>query len=167
MYQRAMCAWNTEMNASGPQRHVEVERIVPEPPQAAWDRYTDFVSWTDWARLGRVSLAKQGNPAPNGVGCVRVFRLPLGVGNVHEEVLTFEPPSRMTYRILRGGFPVKDHLGEVIFEPHERGTRVVWRCRFDAKVPFTGAAIERVIERVFRRTLSRFARSTPDGRRAT
>src|SRR3989442_15846674 len=115
-------------------RNVEVERVIEATPQAVWDRYTDFVAWSDWARLGKVTLARAGVPAPNGVGCVRVFDL----GKVHEEVLSFDPPSRMTYRLLRGGFPIKDHLGEVIFEPHERGTRVVWRCRFDAKVPFTG-----------------------------
>jgi len=33
--------------------------------------------------------------------------------------------------VVKGGIPIKDHMGEVLFEPHERGTLVTWRCQFD------------------------------------
>src|SRR5215468_6162095 len=107
---------------------VEVERIIDAPLEMVFARYTDHASWGRWAKLGRVTLAKAGSPEKNGVGCVRVFHA--GVA-VREEVIAFEPPRRMTYRLLRGAVPIRDHLGEVLFEPHARGTRVVWRCQFD------------------------------------
>ncbi len=137
-------------------RHVEVERIVEAPVEAVWDLYTDHLSWARWAGLGRVRLAREGTPERNGVGCVREFSN-LGF-RVREEVLSFERPRRMTYRVVSGGLPMRDHLGEVCFEPCERGTRVVWRCRFEPRVPFLGALLEAFIARLFRRALASFAR---------
>ena len=52
-------------------QHVLVEHYYRAPIDRVWARYTDHVSWTDWAGLGSVRLAKQGAPTPNGVGCVR------------------------------------------------------------------------------------------------
>ena len=52
---------------------VEVTQTINAPVQAVWDRYTDHVSWSEWAGLGTVHLEREGTPPPNGVGCVRVF----------------------------------------------------------------------------------------------
>ena len=139
-------------------RHVEVEGIVEAPIQAVWERYTDHVSWTRWAGLGKVRLAREGTPPPNGVGCVRVISK-LGVG-VEEEVLSFEPPARMTYRVVRGGLPMRDHLGEVCFEEHPRGTRIVWRCRFESRIPGLGGLFQTMITRLFRNALAGLARES-------
>jgi uncharacterized protein YndB with AHSA1/START domain len=132
---------------------IEVERILDAPPQTVFDRYTDHAGWSAWAGVGNVSLAKPGSPQPNGVGAVRRFDKAMGL---KEEVLEFEPPRRMTYKVVQGGFPLKDHLGEVLFEPHPRGTRLVWRVSFGSKIPFTATALARFIKRVFEMLLSRF-----------
>ena len=47
----------------------------------------------------------------------------------------------MTYKIVRGGWPIADHLGEVLFEPRDGGTDVTWRCRFRSRVPGLGGLI--------------------------
>jgi uncharacterized protein YndB with AHSA1/START domain len=132
-------------------QHVEVQQLIAAPVQRVWDQYTDHVSWTDWAGLGRVRLEREGVPAPNGVGCVRAISS-FGV-SVSEEVLSFDPPRRMTYRIVRGGLPIKDHLGEVVFEPRDGGTLVTWRCQFDSRIPGLGGAFRAVITRLFRNGL--------------
>jgi uncharacterized protein YndB with AHSA1/START domain len=137
-------------------RHVAVEAIIEAPVQAVWDLYTDHVSWTRWAGLGTVRLAREGVPAPNGVGCVRAITS-FGVG-VEEEVLSFDPPSRMTYRVIRGGIPMRDHFGEVRFEPHPRGTRVLWRCQFESSIPGLGGLFQFFITRLFRNALAGLAR---------
>lgn len=134
---------------------VETRQVIEAPVEVVWDRYTDHVSWTDWAGLGKVSLDREGVPAPNGVGCVRVLSN-LGV-KVFEEVLTFERPQRMTYRVVKGGIPIKDHLGEVIFESHERGTLVTWRCRFNSKVPGLGGVFRLLVTKLFRNALANLA----------
>ena len=137
-------------------QHVEVRRHIDAPPGAVWDAYTDHVGWSGWAGVGRVRLAREGDPHPNGVGCIRV----LGPGPLaaREEVLGFEPPERMTYRVVSGGLPMRDHLGEVRFEAEDAGTRVVWRCRFEPRIPGTGLLLQRLVTWIFRRALEGLAR---------
>jgi len=138
-------------------KHVEVQQVIEAPMQVVWDRYTDHVSWTQWAGLGTVRLERPGVPPPNGVGSVRVIS---NAGfKVFEEVVSFEPPRRMTYRVVKGGIPIKDHMGEVLFEPHERGTLVTWRCQFDSRVPGLGGAFQLLITRLFRNALHRLSRA--------
>lgn len=137
-------------------QHVEVRQLIAAPIQVVWDRYTDHVSWTDWAGLGRVRLEREGVPAPNGVGCVREISS-FGV-KVYEEVLSFDPPRRMTYRIVRGGLPIRDHLGEIVFEPSNGGTLATWRCQFVSRVPGLGGIFQAFITRLFRNALRSLAR---------
>jgi uncharacterized protein YndB with AHSA1/START domain len=137
-------------------QHVEVTRVFPAPPQAVWDVYTDHARWKEWAGIGASRLERAGEPDPNGSGAVRA--LGPAFFAAHEEVLDFEPPERMTYRIVKGGFPVHNHLGEVRFEPEGEGTRVTWGCRFESRIPGFGGLLERFITRFFAGALEGLAR---------
>jgi uncharacterized protein YndB with AHSA1/START domain len=137
-------------------QRVEVQQRIAAPIETVWDRYTDHASWTDWAGLGRVRLEREGVPPPNGVGCVREISR-AGVA-VYEEVLTFDRPHRMTYRVVRGGLPIRDHLGEVLFEARDGATLVTWRCQFNSRIPGLGVVFRLVITRLFRNALSSLAR---------
>ncbi len=136
-------------------QRVRVERVVDAPPETVFARYTDHAGWSDWAGVGRVKLARAGEPDRDGVGCVREFESAFGL---QEEVVSFERPSRMTYRVVRGGFPLRDHLGEVTFEPHGSGTRVVWTASFGSRVPFTNRALARFVQTMFGVLIDRFVR---------
>jgi uncharacterized protein YndB with AHSA1/START domain len=136
-------------------QHVEVSQYVDAPPEAVWARYTDHRSWTEWARIGTVTLDRQGTPPPNGVGCVRVISA--GGTRSFEEVLGFEPPHRMTYTLRKGPAPIRDHLGEVVFTPEGSGTRVTWRCRFESRIPGLGGLFRVGISRLFAGVLRRLA----------
>jgi uncharacterized protein YndB with AHSA1/START domain len=135
---------------------VEVVRRFAAPPQAVWDVYTDHARWSEWAGFPGSRLERQGAPQPNGVGAVRCFGA--GPFRVYEEVLGFEPPKRMTYRVTRGFVPLRNHAGEVRFEPEGGGTRVTWRCRFDPSLPGLGGVLRAGITRSFRRALEGLAR---------
>ena len=80
--------------------------------------------------------------------CLRGF-----IGGMREEVLSFEPPKRMTYTVIAGFFPIEEHEGEVVFEPDGEGTLVIWRCHFKSKIPGLGGVLERIITATFRRSL--------------
>jgi len=136
-------------------QQVEVRHHFNAPIERVWARYTDHVSWSEWAGIGRVKLAREGAPPPNGVGCVREISS-FGV-KVYEEVLSFDAPRRMTYRIVRGGLPISDHLGEVLFEPRDGGTLVTWRCQFNSRVPGLGGLFRVFIARLFRSALRSLA----------
>jgi uncharacterized protein YndB with AHSA1/START domain len=136
-------------------QEVEVQRTYSAPIDVVWNVYTDHAGWHRWAGFPSSWIETPGETDRNGRGAVRGFGAN-GV-SVLEEVLDFEPPKRMTYRMVRGGLPVKNHRGEVVFEPEDGGTRVVWRCRFDSKVPGLGPLMRYVVTRVFRGALEGLA----------
>lgn len=137
-------------------QELRVERRFSASPQEVWDVYTDHARWNEWAGMSVSRLAREGAPDRNGVGCVR--ELGSAGALAVEEVLSFEPPKRMTYTVRGGPLPVKDHLGEVDFEPDGDGTRVVWRCRFASKIPGLGPLLRIAITVFFRRALEGLAR---------
>jgi SAM-dependent methyltransferase/uncharacterized protein YndB with AHSA1/START domain len=137
-------------------QQVEVERRFEAAPAQVWRVYTDHSGWSHWAGLGRAQLEREGHPERNGSGAVRCFRN--GPVSVSEEVLAFDPPKRMTYRVVRGGLPMKNHLGEVLLEPDGTGTRLIWRCRFDSSIPGLGAPMRWLVTRIFERALAGLAR---------
>lgn len=135
---------------------IEVARTFPVPPERVWARYTDHASWTAWAGLGSATVVRPGTPPPNGAGAVR--RLGAAGITVDEEVVDFDPPRRMTYRLVRGGFPLRDHLGEVVLIPEAGGTRLVWRVRCETAIPGTAGLIRAFLTFVFSRALAGLAR---------
>ncbi len=145
-------------------QQIEVSRTIPAPLAAVFARYTDHAGWSSWAGLGRVRLGREGRPERDGTGCVRV----IGGGPlaVHEEVLSFEPPRRMTYRVVKGLLPMRDHFGEVAFEAVPEGTRIVWRCRFESALPGAGPATAWVVRQVFARVLRKLSALTFPAARA-
>ncbi len=138
-------------------QHIEITRRFAGTPQAVWDEYTNHVGWADWGGMGSARLEREGDPVPNGVGCVRVLGpAPFAA---YEEILSFEPPKRMTYTLLKGGIPIRNHFGEVCFEPDGDGTRILWTCRFESKIPGLGRLLEMATRRVFSRVLDGLART--------
>ena len=136
-------------------QRVEIQQRIAAPIETVWAHYTDYVGWTEWAGLGRVRIAREGTPAPNGVGCVREVSN-LGMKLV-EEVLSFEPPRRMTYRVVRGA-PIRDYLAEVVFDPCDGQTLVTWRSQFNSRLPGLGGVMRVFIARLFRTALRNLAR---------
>jgi uncharacterized protein YndB with AHSA1/START domain len=133
--------------------NVEVEHRYAASRERVWDRYTDHVGWTKWAGAGKVTLDSEGSPERDGVGCVRRIANPGVV--VREEVVEFDRPRRMVYRLL-GGAPIADHEGCIELEELPGGgTRFVWRCRFRPTIPGTGFITRQVVTIFFGRVLRR------------
>ncbi len=129
---------------------IEVTRVFNASPTAVWERYTDHAGWKDWAGFGHSKLHVPGREEPNGSGAVREFGQ--GPIKLYEEVIDFDAPKRMTYRVIRGG-PMKNHLGEVLFDAEGEGTRVTWRCQFDSKIPGLGGVQRRLVQSFFAKAL--------------
>lgn len=134
---------------------IELTQHVAAPPARVFEVYTDHVGWTRWAGVKEVVLRQKGDPPPNGLGAIRVIRA-RGMA-IEEEVTAFEPPTRMAYRLV-AGVPVRDHAGEVRFEPDGSGTRVTWSVRFRPLVPGTGWLVKAMLERGLRDVLSHLAK---------
>lgn len=122
-------------------------RTTTAPPEAVFEAISDHRALPDYTPLRRVELEKEGETAPNGVGAIRVLH---AVGPaIREEVLEYEPPTRLVYRILSGA-PLRDHLGTVTVEPAEvdgrDGSRVVWAIDSTPTVPIGKGVVTAVLK---------------------
>ncbi len=133
----------------------ELSARIQAPPEKVWAVYSDHVGYEEWAGVKGVVLRQQGEPAPNGLGAIRVIRAN-GIA-IEEEVTAFEPPKRFGYRMV-SGVPVKDYVAEVLFEEADGGTQIRWRVRFAARIPGTGWLMKRVIKSSLSQMLERLTR---------
>jgi uncharacterized protein YndB with AHSA1/START domain len=125
-------------------------RQVAAPPEVVFDVLTDHRRYAEITPMRRSELEREGEPAPNGVGAIRVLR---SIGPpLREEVIVYEPPRRFSYRLLSGA-PVRDHVGTVELTPSEGGTRVVYAVRTVPTLPVGGVAVVAVVKQAIKQLL--------------
>ena len=122
-------------------------REVAAPPDVVFDVFTDHRRYAEITPLRRSELEREGEPAPNGVGAIRVFGA-LGPP-LREEVIAYERPSRYSYALL-SGLPVRDHVGTVSLEPAGAGTKVTYALRTNPTVPLAGGAVVAVVKQAIK-----------------
>lgn len=115
-----------------------LEREVAAPPETVFGVLTDHRRYAELTPLRKSVLEREGEPAPNGVGAIRV--LSIAGPPLREEVLAYEPSSRFSYKVL-SGLPVRDHVGTVRLQPAGDGTKVVYAIRTTPTVPLAGFAV--------------------------
>jgi uncharacterized protein YndB with AHSA1/START domain len=113
-------------------------REVAAPPETVFDVLVDHRGYAGITPLRRSELEREGDPAPNGVGAIRVLGA-LGPPP-REEVLTYEEPRRFSYKLL-SGLPTRDHVGTVELTPADEGTTMTYAVRTMPTVPVAGAAV--------------------------
>jgi len=131
---------------------VRIQVEVPAPLETVWDVFVDYRRWPEWSGVKEVVLRSEGEPRPYGVGAVCVLRAS-GIA-IEEEITGFEPPQRLTYRIVEG-IPLRSHSAEVLFFKSGEHSRVVWRVQFVPSIPGTGAWIATLMRRELQRILDR------------
>jgi uncharacterized protein YndB with AHSA1/START domain len=113
------------------------QRQVAAPPEVVFDVLTDHRRYTKITPLRKAELEREGDPAPNGVGAIRILT---AVGPpMREEVLVYRPGERFSYKLL-SGLPVRDHVGTVELSPSGAGTKVVYAVRTTPTLPLVGGA---------------------------
>lgn len=117
------------------------------PPQTVWELLADNVGMSKWSPIRSVTLERDGDPAPNGVGAIRAIR---AVGPVlREEITAFEPNRRLAYTMLSGA-PVTDYHAEVGLTEAGAGTDIVWKASFKPKLPGVGAVVSLTLSRLLK-----------------
>jgi uncharacterized protein YndB with AHSA1/START domain len=111
------------------------ERQVAAPPEVVFEVLTDHRRYSEITPLRKSELEREGEPAPNGVGAIRVLG---SVGPpLREEVIDYEPATRFSYKLLSGA-PLRDHIGTVELTPVTGGTKVVYAVRTESTLPVVG-----------------------------
>jgi uncharacterized protein YndB with AHSA1/START domain len=114
------------------------ERQIAAPPETVFEVLTDHRNYAKITPMRKSVLEREGEPAPNGVGAIRVISV--AGPPLREEVVAYEPPTRFSYTVLSGA-PVRDHLGTVELTARDGGTRVVYVVRMTPTLPLGGAAV--------------------------
>jgi uncharacterized protein YndB with AHSA1/START domain len=126
------------------------ERQVAAPAETVFEVFVDHRGYAAITPLRRSELEREGDPAPNGVGAIRVLS---AVGPpLREEVLTYEEPSRFSYKLLSGA-PLEDHVGTVELTPQGSGTKVTYAVRTMPTVPVVGRVVVAVAKRAVKQLL--------------
>ncbi|MGB8386424.1 SRPBCC family protein [Mycobacterium sp.] len=154
---------------SGRKFSFEITRTSTAPAPTLFRLVADGANWSKWAKpiVLQSSWARQGDPAPGGVGAVRkVGMWPL---LVQEETVEYEQDRRHAYKLVGPPTPAEDYFGEVVFTPNAAGgTDVRWTGSFIEKVPGTGPLMRAVMGgavRFFAGRLVKAAERESNGRR--
>jgi uncharacterized protein YndB with AHSA1/START domain len=136
---------------------IVMEQRFAAPPARVFEAITDHVAFGRFMGAD-IRVEREGTPPPNGLGARRVVRA-RGTA-VREEVVRWEPPHAMDYRVVSGA-PLRDHLGTIRIAPDGAGARVTYRIRFDwpwwGGGAFVGDRIARTLEREITAGLGRMA----------
>jgi uncharacterized protein YndB with AHSA1/START domain len=126
-------------------------RQVAAPPETVFSVLTDHRGYAALTHLRSAELEREGEPAPNGVGAIRVLR---AIGPpLREEVLAYEEPSRFSYTVL-SGLPVRDHVGTVLLTPTGAGTELVYTVRTMPTIPVVGRAVVAAVRQGIKQLLN-------------
>ena len=121
---------------------IQFERRVASPPEVVWEVLADHRGMPGWTPVRRAELEREGDPAPNGVGAIRVLH---AVGPpLREEVTVFEPSRRLDYRMLSGA-PVRNYRGKVVLTPVDAETEVIWSVSLTPRLPGVPLVVRSVI----------------------
>jgi uncharacterized protein YndB with AHSA1/START domain len=121
---------------------IHFNRQVAVPPEVVWEVLADHRGMTGWTPVRKAELEREGDPAPNGVGAIRVLH---AVGPpIREEITVFEPPRLFEYKMLSGA-PVRNYLGRVLLEPADAGTEVDWTVTLTPRLPAAHLVVRQVI----------------------
>lgn len=129
---------------------IVMEQRFDAPPQRVFDVITDHVAFGRFVGAD-ITVERQGTPAPNGLGAVRLVRA-RGT-SVREEVVRWDPPQAMDYRVI-GGAPLRNHLGQIRLSPDGAGTAMRYTIHFDMPWWLGGGAAAGVVARLLQREIS-------------
>ena len=125
-------------------RHIEVTQRSAAAPAAVFALLVDGQTWPRWSPIEAFELERPGDPPPEGVGSIRVFRRGRTTGR--DEIVEVVPDRRLSYRSL-SGLPVRDYRAHVDLEPDGDGTAIRWGASFAPKAFGAGWLLERGLRR--------------------
>jgi uncharacterized protein YndB with AHSA1/START domain len=118
---------------------VEVKRTIRAPIEQVFDRLTDLDNYATFPGVRRARIVRAGTPLKNGVGAIREVDARLFW--MQEEILGFERPHRMDYRIRKSRPGIRHESGHMHLQATAAGTLVTWSSTFAMPLPLlTGPA---------------------------
>jgi uncharacterized protein YndB with AHSA1/START domain len=127
---------------------VEVEEVLRAPIERVFEQLVDHENYASFDGVSSSTLTRAGADERNGVGAQR--RVRLGAVLLWEDIVAFERPTLLEYRIVTMLPPVVRHvLGRVSLTPCDEGTRAVWTSEFEVRVPGLARLLEPKLAKQF------------------
>lgn len=117
---------------------------VHSPIERVWEVISNHEGYPEmFEAVNSCTLLKEGEDDRNGVGAVR----DITVKNIRgiEDIITFEPPRRLDYRMKKPKLPIEHELGRMDLIPRGEGTELHWVTTFNVKLPLIGGLLERLL----------------------
>ena len=119
---------------------VKAEMMISAQPQKVWELLTGDTLNAGYSLLGTSGLVAPGEGEKYGVGAIR--RISGLLLSLDEEIIYFDPPRQMDFRIVRSSIPLDHRFGTIRLQPVEGGlTRTIWESSFEVNVPFAGGLL--------------------------
>ena len=132
-------------------------RQVAAPPEVVFDVLTDHRRYNEITPVRKAELEREGEPAPNGVGAIRV--LTVVPPPMREEVIAYERPQRFSYKIL-SGLPVRDHVGTVELKAAGGGTEMAYAVKTTPTIPLAGPVFMAILKKAIRDLMAGVAKES-------
>jgi len=133
-------------------RRIEHRVRIAAPIERVWDVLTDHDGMAAWGGFDRITLTRDGAPERNGYGAQRTLKG--STGTMVEEVVGWNPPHALRYRVVEGS-PVVCHQGEIRLARAGEGTYVQWTIRFRPRIPGTGPLLRSMLDRMAREVVTK------------
>ena len=105
---------------------IHVERTINKPIAEVFAILSDHANYAQFKGVDKSTLLVEGKYEKNGLGAVR--EIIAGGANLHEEIVAFDPPYKLGYKVIKSKpLPYDHELGEITLEERGDKTHVTWR----------------------------------------
>jgi uncharacterized protein YndB with AHSA1/START domain len=116
---------------------ARMNAFINVPIEQVWAVLTDYEGYARIPGVEAARLVRPGRADPAGVGAVREISV-MG-STFEEEIVTFDPPRVLEYRIIRSRpLPIEHQLGRCELTSHGSGTEVTWTTTMGLRIPLLG-----------------------------
>jgi uncharacterized protein YndB with AHSA1/START domain len=116
---------------------ISVERTIDKPIADVFKMLSDHANYSQFKGVDKSSLIKEGTSDRNGLGAVREIQA--AGATLHEEIVAFDPPHLLSYKIIYSKpLPYDHEFGEVKLSEVEGKTHVHWRSKGHIAIPLLG-----------------------------
>src|SRR5262245_15828042 len=123
---------------------ARMNAFIRAPIDRIWAFLIDYEGYARIPAVKDARLVAPGRDHRSGVGAVREVTV-LG-STFEEEIVEFEPPNRLAYRITKcRPLPVLHDIGRVELETRGDGTEINWKTRFEVDVPIFSEAASKMV----------------------
>jgi len=116
---------------------ISVERTIDKPIAEVFQVLSEHANYSQFKGVDKSTLIKNGKDDINGLGAVREIQA--AGATLHEEIVKFEPPYVLSYKIIRSKpLPYEHKFGEVRLTEVDGKTHVHWRSQGHINIPLLG-----------------------------